>query len=130
MGAEHAISHFTARRAGGHQHVAILDMQSAYDVAPRDIIVKLAKRRLPQDMAGMISCPLSPGRIFVTGAPESRIDVTSGVMQGDPVCPTLFNMLMEDLLETIDQRIGPAVRPASCYADDVLLMSESRTALQ
>lgn len=130
MGAEHAIAHLQNARNTGNQHIIVLDMSSAYDIAPRRSIAQFAQARLPRDLYGMTMSLLSPGKIHISGKPDRHLTVTSGVPQGDPVSPSLFNFLMDDLLESIDRRFGIDCQSASCYADDVLLLARDRKRCQ
>lgn len=75
-------------------------------------------------------CLLTSGEVYVTGAPDERIKITSGVPQGDPLSPTIFNLFMDELLVKVDRHLGKRAEAASCYADDVTLIAKSREELQ
>lgn len=130
IGTEHAIAHLDARRRAGFNYLAVLDLKGAYDRAPRDRIVAIAKHRLSPDLAGIITAVLGSGEVFISGEPTALLPITSGVPQGDPLSPTLFNLLMDDFLQNIDEKAGPQAHAASCYADDIALSAKSRHALQ
>lgn len=129
-GTEHAIAHLEARRRRGFKHMAVLDLKGAYDKTPRNSLLEMIRSRLPSGLAGIISAMLSPGEMYVSGDSRSRIRTTSGVPQGDPLSPTLFNIFMDDFLHEMDRCVGAATPAASCYADDVVLLTDSRSGLQ
>lgn len=129
-GTLHAIAHAEAQHRHGRRHRAVLDMSAAYDRAPRQRILQLLHDRgVPTALLNMSQCLLTPGTAFVTGAPTKSISITGGVPQGDPLSPLLFNVLMDDLLTTVERETG-IEGIASCYADDVLLLARSRAELQ
>lgn len=127
---EHAIAHIEKRLREGGRFTAMLDLRSAYDLAPRARIRDLCKARLPTQLSSMIETILSPTTIHVTGAPSQHLTVSSGVPQGDPASPSLFNIFIDVLLYELDTKLGPEVEAGSCYADDVHLSCHSRTQLQ
>ena len=58
------------------------------------------------------------------------IHLTSGVKQGDPLSPVLFNIVMDQLLESLNEsNLGVILDgmklPALAYADDLALMATS-----
>lgn len=130
MGTEHAIAHLAHRRRQGAQHVVLLDLKGAYDRTPRGKLLEIVCRRLSSDLAGLISAILVPGEIFVSGAPEKRIQLTSGVPQGDPLSPTLFNIFMDEYLKKMDNTVRAGAEADSCYADDVVLSAVYRSEIQ
>lgn len=130
MGTEHAIAHLSSRRRNGAKCITVLDLKGAYDRTPRHKLLQIVGRRLPSDLAGMVSSILVPGTIFVSGAADERIQVTSGVPQGDPLSPTLFNLFMDDFLTEMDNKVGSGAEPASCFADDVVLSASNRNSIQ
>lgn len=129
-GTEHAIAHLKSQRQKGLTYIAVLDLKSAYDRASRQKLLNILQERLPLELVGMCTAILAPGEAYVNGAPLHRFKILSGVPQGDPLIPTLFNFLMDELLQEIDRHIGPEKKAGSCYADDVLLMAQSRQDLQ
>lgn len=55
--------------------------------------------------------------------------MTRGVKQGDPLFPGIFNIIMDELLGSIDHSIGLPVHntrvTALAYADDLVIMAPS-----
>ena len=131
LGTVHAITHMDNRRRNQNQETVVLDMHSAYDVAPRKLIVhELRRRGVDSTLVNMVQTLLGPSSVYVTGAPEKQALLTSGVPQGDPSSPTLFNVLMDTFLNEVDAKLGAEKQLASCFADDVLLTSSSRSLVQ
>jgi hypothetical protein len=59
----------------------------------------------------------------------------AGVKQGDPISPNLFNVFVNDIPELFDANCDPLIvniRSLSClmYADDIVILSETREGLQ
>lgn len=129
-GTVHAISHLEMKRRRGRNHTALLDLRSAYDLTPRSRVRDICRLRLPPDLAAMVETILSPTHVHVTGAPNQNIQVTSGVPQGDPVSPTLFNIFIDVFLYDLDDCIKTEDSVGSCYADDVVLSCATRPQLQ
>lgn len=57
------------------------------------------------------------------------IKINRGVKQGDPLSPILFNMVMNELLESLSERrgipLGETNIPALAYADDMVVLAEN-----
>lgn len=125
-GTEHALAFLARQRRKGHRVEVLLDLKAAYDRALRKAIADIGKERLHPTLAGMVQTLLSPGRIAARNAPLTGGTVSAGVPQGDPISPSLFNLLMDTLLSRARSDVNHDDGNASCFADDVMIMSKSR----
>ena len=61
--------------------------------------------------------------------------LTTGIRQGDSLSPTLFNIIVDEIITEVEKvergyQMGDKKIKAICYADDVVLISESEDGLQ
>lgn len=109
-------------------YTAVLDLKKAYDTVPRDLLLKLVKKRLPSTLASMVQCLLVPSVMRTKGQKSQTHFLTlSGVPQGDPPSPALFNIFMDEFLW--QSNTGPLAL-TSCVADDVTVLAKTPSALQ
>ena len=102
------------------------------------LLFKLAKMGTGKYMYNIIKNMLTKTEIAlrVDQKHSEYFDIQRGVKQGDSLSPTLFNMFINDLnLNFISQNCDPPKLIDSyigslSFADDLLIMSESREGLQ
>ena len=108
---------------------ASLDLQKAYDRVPRQILAKLVSERIP-GLSAMVHALLSLSVFRTKGQiSDTPVAIYTGVPQGDPFSPFLFNMFMDTYIEfttTIPNSMGHP----TCFADDVFLQARDEPALQ
>lgn len=105
---------------------AFLDLRKAYDSLPRDILIRLLWKRLPPILVKTILPLLDALRVQVEGQNDNlSLKMTTGVPQGDPESPDLFNIFMDEFIEAV--AIDPNVR-VSCFADDAAILGNSANA--
>jgi len=78
----------------------------------------------------MVQALLVPVAVSTKGG-FLKVVLVTGVPQGDPASPTLYNIFMDTFLEMCDRvPRSLAIDPASCFADDVLLLARDQASLQ
>lgn len=121
-----------AKRERKQLAVAFIDVAKAFDTVSHDHIVDVLRRRgLDDHVIGIIqdsyrACHTS---IEVEGAVTPEIAIQTGVKQGDPMSPLLFNLAIDPLIQTLEdhgcgfQTDGGKVT-ALAFADDLVLLSD------
>lgn len=118
------------RRRATPYTVATLDLRKAFDTVSIHSIPRALRRvgvderviRLVEGMYSGCTTTVKCGKDIT-----SKIPITRGVKQGDPLSPAIFNLVMDELLCSIPDAYGLTVFdqkvPLVAYADDLLLMS-------
>lgn len=103
------------------------DQKGAYDTVDRRKLMTLVDRRHTQATANLVPMLLQPGTVYTKGD-ISRILrlIDVGLTQGGPDSPALYNILGDDLLQTIRRALeefleSDAPQAAKSFADDLLL---------
>lgn len=108
-------------------YAVFVDMKSAFDTAPRDLVLmKLGRLGVGQKCLGILAAILQENPITLDdGVQElSPFCQTTGYPQGDNLSPLLFATLLSDLpshLRDLHSTVG-----IQLYADDVVLYSRIR----
>jgi hypothetical protein len=118
-------------------HVTYIDFRSAFpSISHERLPAMLRFSGIPEDAIAVI-CNLYSGastQIRVPAGSTEKIPVCRGVIQGDCISPTIFNLFVEPLLHWFDQ--GSCGYTPSCikaklaslgYADDLSLLNEKVT---
>ena len=138
-GTETAIVRHAANAQDGFVYTAVLDLKSAYDSVPRDLLMKRVRGKLPSTTADMIALELQPMCITTKGDTSGATSkVSIGVPQGGKSSPPLYNVYMDSFAEYMDLandrnrragRLDLEVK-VSMLADDVKLQARTRKGLQ
>ncbi|KRZ92303.1 Retrovirus-related Pol polyprotein from type-2 retrotransposable element R2DM [Trichinella sp. T8] len=66
------------------------------------------------------------------GVLSNKIEINQGVRQGDPISPLLFNSVMDELIERLEQSgVGYKINNTEvAFGDDVTLVSSSRRGME
>lgn len=127
-------------RPGQHLFACFVDFRKAYDTVRRDLLMQcLADIGLHDHMLRAIcSIYWQPTMITKVGSQYGHPFVcTRGVKQGDPLSPLLFGIFFDRIERWFEQRaqqlgvpLGPDLVRLLLYADDLVLLANSRLELQ
>ena len=107
--------------------VLYIDFSKAFDKIPTDILLsKLNKLSVPNNLIKLIFALLDNRKqiVRIGGSDSEPLEITSGVPQGSPLSPTLFNLFIDDLLRL---KFSSNI---CAYADDIKLFGLADGSLQ
>lgn len=113
-----------------------IDFKQAYDSVDRNKLLKaLLKLGIPKKLVRLINMTLSNSKCKVKlgSMLSENFSVGSGLRQGDPLSPMLFNLVLETAIRAI--RTNPngtilnRLTQHLAYADDVVITARSKAAL-
>ncbi|RWS24512.1 reverse transcriptase-like protein, partial [Leptotrombidium deliense] len=126
-----------ARSEGHNMYIALLDIRKAFDSVSWNAIVEcLMNRGFPRAFIEYMisSYSNSTTKVTVNNTPGELFSISRGVKQGDPLSPFIFNLVLDDLLTTLPDSYGLDLGPCRitnlAFADDTILVANSRPALQ
>ncbi len=129
------------RSLGKPLYMAFIDLHKAFDKVWRNgLLLKICNSniggRMYQVLKSMYSNNVSSVRVNNSTHCTPEFPCEAGVRQGDSLSPTLFNLFMNDIAPLLNENCcNPAMigdLPIGClfYADDLVLLSESKEGLQ
>ena len=118
--------------------MTLLDCTKAFDKCKFDILFgKLVERGLPAVVTRVLMFVYEEQQAWVRwGTSRSRtFSVTNGTRQGSILSPALFSVYMDDLIYRLRKSgVGCHIGGVFCgvvgYADDLLLMAPTRSAME
>lgn len=121
-----------ANRKKRELHIAVLDVEKAFDRVSHFAIMNIIKgRQWPKQLVQYIESIYQNGSTRIGAGPWIRN--ARGIRQGDPLSSTLFNTVMDHVLLALPNRVGyiHAGRRWSslAFADDVVLIATSRAGI-
>ena len=127
-----------ARASRSELNIGFVDVSKAFDSIPHTAIWNaLARRGVPSVIINLIRemYARSYTAFEVAGTRTSPIPIRSGVKQGCPLSPFLFNLVLDDLISSLkDSKIGVSLDSlkVNClaFADDIVLIADSKYDLQ
>lgn len=112
--------------------VVQLDVSKAFDTVPHEIIgAALRKKGLPKYLVNHIEDSYKDVHTIINcGKEEVAMNLQRGVKQGDPLSPLIFNLTIEPLLQTLENKSGYKINPdinisTLAFADDMLLLANT-----
>lgn len=117
--------------------IALLDMANAFGSVAHEVIVRaLVCKRVDRVMVEYVR-DLYRGfeTRLVSRGKEVPVEVRRGILQGDPLSPVLFNMVIDQVLKRIPERIGYTMSSGHlingmAFADDLNAIAETEAGLQ
>ena len=115
-----------------------LDASKAFDLVNHEVLFqKLLKRGLPLPVVRFLSSWYHDQQMRVRWEQSlsSSFGVSNGVRQGSVLSPVLFSVYLDELLDMLsDSNVGcywgGHFAGAVCYADDIVLLAPSASALR
>jgi len=126
-----------AHKARRPTHLAFLDLAKAFDTVPHTSIIRALRRRcLPEHFIKIVANLYTNATTSISTGLESteELPIRSGVKQGCPLSPMLFNLVLDELIRGIGTNNGIALGDSKvaimAFADDLILLSGSADGLQ
>lgn len=117
--------------------MASIDMRKAFDSVTFEAVrAALRAKALPEKMVNYIMKSYDKGLTVLqhSGWESDPIHPTCGVKQGDPLSPTVFNFIVDEMLRRVPDEIGVELDGMKinvlAYADDLILVASTQVGLQ
>jgi hypothetical protein len=129
-----------SKLAHRQRHLAFLDIKAAYDQVDRSLLWNKCRRKgVPENLVNVLQALFDNNSAFVAvnGHHSPPFSISCGVLQGSLLSPTLYSLFIDDLIEKLNQSginngmlLGNRRYRLLLYADDIVLFSNSKEALQ
>jgi hypothetical protein len=115
------------------EQLLFLDFQKAYDRVGHSYLSSvLTRMEVPPRVVAIIDNLYVNSKfwVMIEGDKSKEMTFLSGVKQGDPLSPLLFNMCLEPLLESIRGKLQDitkfgVTKKVAAYADDILVFTRN-----
>ena len=122
------------KRSGKEYNLVFIDLAKAFDTVSHKSIVKGLKRKgIPEQVIETIQQMYRKAttKLTVGGKSTRKIEINSGVKQGCPLSPLLFNLIIDELIEKLKRtnigiELGGEKICCMAFADDLVLISENK----
>lgn len=129
------------KKRGLATHVAFLDLTKAYDKVPHSALLWRCKSVLPKKLWSLVKALYQDPRFTIKQLRKSpfsnfsieSLPVLTGVRQGCPTSPILFNLFIRDILKDCKGVSIPGIDekcPGLLFADDTVVFGETEKELQ
>lgn len=132
-------------QSGEETILAFIDLRAAFDSIEREVVWNcLEEINIPKSLIQIIRSTYNrvKGKVQIAGTRSDEFEWKKGIKQGDSLSPLLFIIIMNKLirktrertkqLQTIIgyQRLEPMKLEALMYADDIVLIADSKKKIQ
>ena len=126
-----------SRQTLSNHYVASIDVQAAFDSVHHKSIEEALHRMGIEDQ--MVNYIVDHYRdlsttIYCGKENMGQFKISTGVKQGDPLSPVIFNCVLDKFLSVLPTDLGGTIAgkkiPVLAFADDLLLLSNSSAAMQ
>lgn len=123
-----------ARKNKNNIYACLIDVSKAFDSVSHESITRALKRNgTPTAFINIITDQYTNASTVITynDAHSQKIDILCGVKQGDPLSSILFNLIIDELFDVLQDDHGYSIHGigqtnARCFADDLCLISSTR----
>ncbi|KRX69431.1 Retrovirus-related Pol polyprotein from type-1 retrotransposable element [Trichinella sp. T6] len=128
-----------AHKSGKELNIVCVDLAKAFDTVNHSSIDRaLRMHGLDSNSRALIAEMVTGSTTVIKGdggVLSHKIEVNQGVRQGDPISPLLFNSVMDELIERLEQNgVGYKINNTEvvtlAFADDVTLVSSSHRGME
>ena len=115
-------------------HNVFIDYSLAFDSTIREAIqTALHANKIPPKLINLVQLTLenTTAKVKVNNTTSTNFKINRGVKQGDPLSPTLFNMVIDSALTQLDTKgnISTRLKQLLAYADDIIITTRTKGAL-
>lgn len=116
--------------------IATLDLRKAFDsVSHKTIIDSITALGCPIMFIDYVKSLYSNSRtVLQYNGSSTYLNIKRGVLQGDPLSPLIFNIVMDRAIAKLSENIGytynGVIVNCIAYADDIILIAETKCGLQ
>jgi endonuclease/exonuclease/phosphatase family metal-dependent hydrolase len=110
---------------GGNTYGLFIDFANAYNTVPHELLFQKLRRCkcLDNSEIDYLEALYTHYRIQIG---KKMIKYNKGVAQGSLLSPALFNIFIEDLVESIATELKISIEDILLYADDILILCQSQ----
>jgi hypothetical protein len=118
-------------------YLCFIDLKKAFDqIIVQDVIKILQSKNVPEQMITLINNIYVNNKMKIRNNREltQLITLEKGIRQGDSLSPSIFNIIMNEIIKSIKgmrgYRMGESMINLVVYADNIVLVAENEDDLQ